>query len=294
MTELSKVTSGGGYVQVEGGRVWYDRVSGGPQAPLLCIQGGPGFPHEPLRSLAEVGERDVIFYDQLGCGRSDRCSDDSLLNLPRFVNEVEELREHLSIDEVHVYGTSWGATIAAAYAAQNPLGLRSLILSSPLISTRLWMEDALRLRGELPLETQAVLDSYEEEGFTESPAYAQAMDQFYKKHLCRLHPWPEVLVRSIAEASFDIYNKMWGPSEFEATGTLLSLDLTDRLSQISVPTLFTAGEFDESTPKTVEGLARLVPQGRFEVIPGTSHTPYLEDPQALLRILRTFIVETEA
>ena len=288
------MTEAGGYVEVEGGRVWYERVPGGPKPPLICIHGGPGFAHGPLRVLGDVGERDVIFYDQLGCGRSDRITDDSLLTLPRFVDEVEQLRERLSIEEIHVFGTSWGATIAAAYAAQNPSGLRSVILSSPLISTTLWMGDALRLRQQLPTETQAVLTRCEEGDLTDTAAYASAMEEFYKKHLCRLDPWPEVLRRAIAEASFDIYNKMWGPSEFHATGSLLSLDLTGRLPAIQVPTLFTAGEFDEATPQTVSELARLVPRGTFEMIPRASHTPYLEEPEACLKILRTFLDEVEA
>lgn len=75
-----------GYIPVSGGRIWYRMVGSGSAIPLLALHGGPGVPHdylEPLAALAD--ERPIIFYDQLGCGKSDRPDDSSLWRIPRFV-----------------------------------------------------------------------------------------------------------------------------------------------------------------------------------------------------------------
>src|SRR2546425_3874548 len=75
-----------GYVQVTGGRVWYRIVGHGPKVPLLVLHGGPGAPSYYLEPLERLGDdRPVVFYDQLGCGRSDIPSDTSLWNVGRFV-----------------------------------------------------------------------------------------------------------------------------------------------------------------------------------------------------------------
>src|SRR5689334_14974423 len=93
-----------GYVNVNGGRVWYRMVGGDnrfARTPLLVVHGGPGIPHDyltPLEALADV--RPVIFYDQLGCGRSDHPTDDSLWNVPRSVAELQQVRDALKLKEV--------------------------------------------------------------------------------------------------------------------------------------------------------------------------------------------------
>lgn len=277
-----------GFVPVEGGRVWFRSIGSGPGVPILYVHGGPGSGHGLGLSLAEMGGREFFFYDQLGCGRSDRCTDDSLLTLERFVDEIDHVRTMLDLDQVHVHGSSWGSTVAAAYAARRPAGLRSAVLASPLISTPRWVEDARRLKAELPDDVRVELERHERDGFTRCPEYTAAMLVFLKRHLCRLDPWPEVFERSLQEAAHDIYEKMWGPSEFHPTGTLIDLDLTPLLPRIEVPVLFVCGEHDEATPSTVSDFATLVPKGRFEVIDGASHTPLLERPDRLLPLLRAF------
>src|SRR5258708_1060530 len=82
-----------GYVPVDGYRVWYRSVGGGSEdehIPLMLLHGGPGAPHDYLENLAALASetRRVIFYDQLGCGRSDQPEDTSLWRVERFVEEL--------------------------------------------------------------------------------------------------------------------------------------------------------------------------------------------------------------
>src|SRR5271166_4035307 len=96
-----------GYIEVPGGRVWYRAAGEETDAiPLLGLHGGPDFTHyylEPLEALAQ--HRRVIFYDQLGCGRSDHPDDLSLWTLDRLVEEFAQVRVALHLDRLHLFGS---------------------------------------------------------------------------------------------------------------------------------------------------------------------------------------------
>ena len=89
-----------GFVNVEGGRIWYKVIGSGNKTPLLIIHGGPGGKGdcsfiEPFTFLGK--DRPIIVYDQLGSGRSDKPADTTLWNLPRFVNEIDSIRTALGL-----------------------------------------------------------------------------------------------------------------------------------------------------------------------------------------------------
>ncbi len=285
-----------GYIELEQGRVFFKVIGSGDGIPLLCLHGGPGFAHDYIEPLAAVGgsERSVIFYDQLGCGRSDRPGDDSLWRVVRFIHEVDAVRAHLGLDTVHLLGHSWGGYLAATYALGGRTGLASMILASPLLSVDRWLEDAARLRSEMDEDVRAVLDRHEASHHTNCPEYIAATLQFYKRHLCRLDPWPDELERTWSHASLDVYEAMWGPTEFYATGTLRGYDLTDRLREISVATLFTCGRYDEAVPDTVASFAELVAGSKVIIFERSSHTPHLEETDSYVAAVRDFIATVEA
>src|SRR3954469_159702 len=149
-----------GFVEVEGGRIWY-RSNGDrhkDQAALVGVHGGPGVPHDYLLPLTALsGERRVILYDQLDVGKSDKPGDPENWTVPRFVAEIDALRQALGLDQIHLFGNSWGATIAAEYAIGRPQGLTSLTLSGPLLSTARWIADNDDYIRALSPEAQAAL-----------------------------------------------------------------------------------------------------------------------------------------
>ncbi|MFE4570765.1 proline iminopeptidase-family hydrolase [Paenibacillus chitinolyticus] len=281
-----------GYIEVPGGKVWYSLAGEGGGTPLLVLHGGPGNTHDPLKAALHVlgDQRPVIFYDQLGGGNSDRPEDASLWHTERFIDELACVREALGLDEVHILGHSWGTMLAASYLIERkPTGVRSVIFSSPCLSAARWKEDADRFLAELPDEVQAVIARSEEQGTTNSDEYRDAMKEYYKRHVCRIDPQPAVMLESRSKANKDIYMSMWGPSEFCPTGSLKTYDVTPRLHEINVPSLFLCGRYDEAAPESTFYYHSLVPRSDFQVLENSSHVGYLEEPDEYVRIVRGFL-----
>lgn len=140
--------------------------------PLLVLHGGPGFPHDYLEDLARLadGGRVVVFYDQLGCGRSDHPDDPSLWVMDTFVEEVSVVREALGLDRIHLLGHSWGGWLALDFALGRPAGLESLVLASTCASLPAFAAETRRLKESLPPDVQEVIDRHEAEGTTDDPA----------------------------------------------------------------------------------------------------------------------------
>jgi proline-specific peptidase len=151
------------------------------------------------------------------------------------------------------------------------------------------LEDTNKLRDELPAETQGVLTRHEKAGTTDSDEYMAATMKFYKRYLCRLEPWPEELDETFANFGWDVYLTMWGPSEFHATGNLKEVDLSDRLGEILLPTMITAGRYDEATPETTAWYQSLIPGSSLEIFEESSHMTMLEQPERYTEVLRGFL-----
>lgn len=283
-------------LSVTGGEVAYRVHEGGSGVPLLLLHGGPGLPSLPLDSvLGEVlADRPVVEYDQLGSGRSQRPDDPSLWTVARFVAELGQVRAALSLDEVHLLGHSWGTMLATSYLLERPAGVRSAVLSSPCLDAVAWERDQRAWLADLGPEHQRAVEECEAAGETGSPRYLAAMDAFYRRHLCRLDPWPVEVDQMLADVNEQVYGSMWGASEFTVTGTLRSFDVTGRLPELDLPVLFVAGEHDEARPETVRRQAALVPGSTFHEVAGASHLPQLERPEDYWPVVRRFLADVEA
>jgi len=288
------VPSSEGMIEVPGGRVWYRTLGNGPGTPLLALHGGPGGTACRFEVLAPLArERPVIFYDQLGSGRSDHPTDTSLWRVDRFVAELSAVRQALGLTRVHLLGHSWGGALAAEYmAAAKPEGVVSVIFSSPLIDTPRWIADADSLRAQLPAEIRRVLDEEERKGTLDSPAYMAATDSFYARHVRRLPVADEPRCAGVA-SNDTIYRQMWGPTEFLSTGSLRTWTRAAELKQITQPTLFITGEFDEARPGTLEEFRATMPDARLVVIPGAAHAAMREKPAEYVDAVRAFLARVE-
>jgi len=282
-------------VPVRGGRI-YVRVNGrldGPKAPLLMVHGGPGSSHAgfvPALPLAD--DRAVILYDQLDNGRSDTPNDPFNWTVERFVSEIDAIRAALNLRQFHLLGQSWGGTVVNEYAARRPTGLRSLILSSPLISTRSWEVSTTARLKSLPAAVQAQIAAHEPAAASDPASYEAAMKPFYDAFLLR-HGTPAYLQAYKATQPVPFatkqYNFMWGPGEIRATGTLRDYDGEPLLKQIAVPTLVQCGEFDELSPQACRKIAARVRGSVTAVIPDSGHSTASDGTEAYLKSVGGFI-----
>jgi proline iminopeptidase len=281
---------GEGRVRAPGGEIWYRVAGTGPGTPLVVIHGGPGLSHDYLLPLAELGrDRPVVFYDQLDCGKSDHPGDPGNWRVGRFLSEIDALRQGLGLNRFHLLGHAWGGLLAAEYAAGNQRWISGCVLASPLLSAEVWAADTRRWRRLLPDDVQAVLDANEAAGTVQSDAYQQALNVFYRRHLCRMDPWPAPLLASLEVGNSSLYVAMWGETEFHATGVLRGYDASASVTRLAQPTLFTCGEFDEAAPVSMYRYSALVADAEVRVIANASHTPHLEQTAAYNQAVGVFL-----
>jgi proline-specific peptidase len=234
-------------------------------------------------------ERAVVVYDQVGCGHSSQPPANEL-GLGVFVDELTNLRERLQLDRMHLLGTSWGGMLAIEYALSQPRGLVGLVLSSTLTNVSSWADEARRLRDEMPEPFRRVLAEQHSEP---DVSLEEAELAFDKRHICRLEDAPEIQ-RMKRESNKDVYRTLWGPNEWTPTGTLSGWDVRDRLRELDMPTLVTAGRYDLCTPLILRELQEGLPHSRTVVFNASSHMPYLEEAGAYADELSRFLAGAEA
>lgn len=340
-----------GYLSFRGFRTWYETMGDlSSNVPLVLLHGGPGIPSETFTQLSMqlAARRPVVRYDQLGCGRSDRPNDASLWRVETFVEELAALRKELHLERVHLLGHSWGGMLAIEYMLTRPEGVRSLVLTSSLCNTRFWVEEARRLREEMPAHIAAVMDRFEDhyrvgtqpasapaESKTRpgvSPkhllsaagimrwslpvmasaplqrcaswmsyvpplrrlAYEIAGAAFLRRHVCRMSEVPLALCQAYLARNQQVYETMWGPSEFFATGALASWNVESRLREIAAPALILSGRYDEATPAQQQRLHDGISGSRWVIFEHSAHFSFIEEPDLYREAVTSFLDDVDA
>jgi pimeloyl-ACP methyl ester carboxylesterase len=264
-----------GRVRWRAGRTWW-RVVGEPGGtPLLCLHGGPGSTHNyfaPLERLAD--ERQVVVYDQLGCGASDR-PEDVEWTLELFLDELDALRDALGLERVHLLGSSWGGMLALEHVLARQATVESVVLSSTLASTAEWTVEVKRLLEATGLDDEQAAER-----------------ELGKRHVYRGEERPEIRAMRAGRGA-EVYEAMWGPNEWTVTGGLRGWDVRARLGEIQLPTLVLRGAYDLSTPAIAKTLLNGIPQAREVVFEHSSHMPVLEQTKRYLATVRAFLKATE-
>ena len=295
LTCIGKKISDEGFVDVEGGKVWY-KIFGSEKnkTPLLLLHAGPGFPSDYLNPLQELAsDRPVIFYDQLGCGRSNQPADTNLWRIERFAGEISTLRKALRLDSIHLFAHSWGTMLAAEYISTRPKGIKSIVFAGPIFSTKQHLQNVNQLKLNLPPAIRDTLLLHERKGTIYSPAFQKAYQEFANLYWCRIFPYPKDIEKSMSYPSSGVFKTMWGDYEFYCPGNLKDFERTSVLQEIEVPTLFTCGRYDVITPENTEGYARQVRNAEFVVFGKSAHMPMNEEPDAYIKSMRNFLNKSE-
>jgi L-proline amide hydrolase len=294
-----------GHLEVGGHRTWY-RVVGAHvpdarRAPVILCHGGPGATHDYLEAMAELHRhgRACVLYDQLGNGRSDHLpdADPSFWTVELFERELAALADHLGIaGRYHVVGQSWGGMLALVHALERPPGLLSVVAADSPASIAAFVAGCNELLDGLDPQVAAVIRDGERTGETATPEFQQAVMEFYRRHLCRLNPWPDAVLRSFEALESDptVYATMNGPTEFTVVGTIRDFDITERLAEIEVPVLLVSGAHDEVRPDVVRAMHERLRDSRWELFEDSSHMPHVEEPERFLEVVEGFLEDVES
>lgn len=284
-------------------RVWTKRVGNNPRLKVLLLHGGPAMTHEYFEAFDSrlPGEGiEYIYYDQLGSAYSDKPEDDDLWTLPRFVEEVEQVRQalHLDRDSLCLLGHSWGGMLAMEYALKYQQHLKCLVISNMMDSIPAYNGYAERVL--MPAMDQAQLNlvkQLEATGKTDDPLYMQTLiPMHYEQHFLRMPfaRWPEPVLRSMGHVNAHIYALMQGPSELGASGRLVDWDRSADLHRITVPTLVIGASHDTMDPKWMEAMSRRLPNGHFLLCPQGGHMAMYDDQEVYFHGLIDFLKKVEA
>jgi len=290
----NSLINGEGFVEVTGGKIWYSVTGRGNKLPVVILHGGPGGTCYYLNPLKVLGkERQVIMFDQLGCGRSDRITDTALININSYVEQIKKLLDHLGIKAFYLYGHSWGSMLATEYYLKYPNGVKALVLASPILSATLWKADADTLISHLPNSISSVLKNDRMGIKQDSAVFNQAMSYYIQTYGARKRPLSSDFDSAISQQAQNVFEHLWGPSEFESKGTLKNYDRTNDLQKIRVPVLYLFGEFDEITPGTVQYYQSLTPGSIMAMIKNAGHMTMQDNPTENIKTITHFLSDQD-
>jgi proline iminopeptidase len=284
-------------------RVWTKRVGNNPTIKVLLLHGGPGATHEYFEafdSYFPAAGIEYYYYDQLGSAYSDQPDDAELWQLPRFVEEVEQVRQALGLSRENFFllGQSWGGILALEYALKYQQHLRGLIISNMMASIPAYNEYARKvLMPAMDQTALAEIKRLEAAGQYDSPRYMDLLiPHHYVQHVLRMPPdqWPDPVVRTFKHLNSKIYVPMQGPSELGASGTLANWDRTADLGKIAVPTLTIGARYDTMDPAHMEKMAKQVQKGRYLFCPNGSHLAIYDDQTVYVDGVVQFLHDVDA
>ncbi|MEJ0031706.1 MAG: proline iminopeptidase-family hydrolase [Bacteroidota bacterium] len=279
-------------------QVWTKKVGNG-DIKVLLLHGGPGFPHdyfECFENFLPQAGIEFYYYDQLGVGNSDLPTDTALWRVDRYVEEVEEVRKGLGLENFYLLGHSWGGMLAMSYLQKYQSHVKGAVLSNMTAGIESYVAYSTQLKQKF--FTPAEIKSYD--SLDKLKQYASAkyqellMTKLYSKVVCRLDPWPEPLMRAFKKANTNIYMQMQGVDEFHVTGNFKNWEMWDKLGNISTPTLVLGGMNDEMNPEDMKREAKLIPNSRIYLCPNGSHLAMYDDQQNYFKNLIGFLKDVQA
>ena len=290
-----------GFVDASGVLIYYLEMGRG--APLMIVHGGPGASHDYfLPYLLPLARHNrLVFIDERGSGRSQKLEDPKGYTVENMVEDVEAVRQALGLGKMSLLGHSYGGVLAQAYALKYQRNLSHLILASTFSSTSAMNQLFQRMKANMTPELRQRVDSLEKQGlFGHGRPYEQnrypadymiaAWGEGYFPYIYHNHPDPNYDPIAQGNTAWDLYREMWGSDgEFVIDGNLKTVEYTDRLATIHVPTLVIAGEHDECDPSLSRTMHAKIAGSRLVILPNSGHMTFVDQPGMFLGDVEQFL-----
>ncbi len=286
----------------EGYKVWTKRFGNNPDIKVLLLHGGPALTHEYMECFESFFPKagiEFYHYDQLGSKYSDQPEDESLWTIERFVEEVEQVRQALDLDQDNFYilGNSWGGILGMEYALKYQQHMKGLIVSNMTADFDKYEAYNAKLRAKMRPALIDSLEFYEKNEDYHNQEYLDLVfNEYYTKHICQFPPeeWPEPVMRSFGNVNGPVYEYMQGPSEFVPGGILKHWSVWDELKTLEVPTLMVGAEYDTMNPDEMKEMAELVQNGRSLHCANGSHLAMWDEQEFFMEGVIDFIKDVDA
>jgi proline-specific peptidase len=279
-----------GFVSALGYRIYYKSIGRPSKGTILCLHGGPGGRHWSIidmADLASLGYR-VVWYDQLGCGKSEKSRSYRNYTIERSADEAEAVRQRLRLGRVHLWGYSYGGSLALQTILSHPRGFLSLVVSSGFASTAEWVAELRRLVSRLPTKMRVAIEACEAKGRFDDPRYKKAMAEFMRRHFSDLRVTPYNL--TIGTTNTKIMRMMTGePDAITVTGNLASWNVTRKLKEVGVPTLVTVGARDLVTPVCARTIHHGIRGSRLVIFRNSGHDALFKERDLYMETVRDFL-----
>lgn len=277
--------------------VWTRREGKGP-IKILLLHGGPGMTHEYLEPFSEYTKKhpkvEIIYYEQLGSYFSDQPDDPSLWTIPRFIDEIEEVRKAWHLDQFYLYGQSFGGLFALEYAAsQYGHHLKAVIDSNMVDSYQDYAKYINQYRETMNTENVKYMKEIERKEDYNDEHYGELLQKLYERCICRIKPWPDAVQRTFDHLNKQVYVTLQGPTEFNITGLCKNWSIRDRLKKITVPTLVLGAKYDSMNPEDIKKTAERLPKGEAYICPNGSHFSIFDDQKNYFNAINKFIEKVE-
>ncbi|MCB9341895.1 MAG: proline iminopeptidase-family hydrolase [Lewinellaceae bacterium] len=280
-------------------KVWTRKVGNNPKVKVLLLHGGPAMTTEYMECFGDFLPREgyeMYYYHQLGSYLSDQPSNDDLWVIDRFVEEVEQVRKALGLnkDNGYIIGNSWGGMLGMQYALKYQDNIKALVVSNMQGSFPAYADYNAQLRSQMRPSLIDSLKAFEDKGDYHNPDYQNlVVEEYYRKHICRMNPFPDGFQRAMEHVNGHIYEFMQGPSEFVPGGNLAGWDIMGRLNEIHIPTLMIGAKYDTMDPAAMEEMSKLVQHGRYLYCPEGSHLSMWDDQAHYYPGLLGFIMDVD-
>jgi proline iminopeptidase len=289
----------GEHVETGDGRIYVEREGAGET--VVIASGGPGTGHSHCHPWFDaLTERfEVVYFDYLGTGRSDRLADPAGYSIEAHAAQIEAVRAHVGAEQIALVGVSFGGMPAVAYALAHPDRLRRLVLSNAQISAATWQQgniDAVNaaLREQFP-ERWERLEELRARGVRSlDDAYQELFDGLLDDlEWVDPHGHPRLNHDEFNRPRADVYEAVVGPDpELEVAGAMAGFDPLPGLRELRVPTLVATGRWDRLTsPRLAREAVAALPDGVAElaIFERSAHRPWVEEPDAYFATLAGFL-----